>query len=249
MVAASQVIDWCKKQVGTGYVYGLLDTTCTIDLLKAKEKQYGNLMGNGYYQLNGDYTKGKCAKWLNKLVYDCSGLIKSARKHLEGIYKDVSAQGTYDQCTKRGTIKSMPLVPGCTLYMYSPSKKRMGHVGIYIGNGKVIEARGVDYGTVITELSKRAWQYWGLLDWMEYDLPTEKGTSNIDTDAKADSGDATTPKTDDISRDAIDITIDNAILDKAITSSEYWENVLRGKVQCNPEWLKILLDNYHKLVK
>jgi cell wall-associated NlpC family hydrolase len=194
-VKASQIIDWCKKQVGTGYVYGGIDVICTIELLKAKQQQYGTLMGEGYYQLNGDYTKGKCAKWLNKRVFDCSGLIKSARKHLGSIYKDVSAQGMYDQCTKRGVIKTMPLIPGCTLYMYSATKARMTHIGMYIGNGLVVECRGVAYGTVITKLSDRAWGFWGLLDWLTYDIKEEKGKVIIGTDS--DSGDATTPKTDD----------------------------------------------------
>jgi hypothetical protein len=196
MIKASQLIEWCKKQVGCGYVYGLIDVICTIEYLKQKEKQYGSLMGNGYYQLNGNYTKGRCAKWLGKKVYDCSGLIKSGRKHLGGPYLDVSAQGCYDQCSKRGTIKSMPLTPGCTVYMWSDKKKRMGHVGIYIGNGQIIEARGADYGVVITKLVERQWTYWGLLDWLEYDI--KKETGNVVVGIQADAGDATTPKTDDL---------------------------------------------------
>ena len=32
---------------------------------------------------------------------------------------------------------------------------RQGHIGVYIGNGKVVEARGIDYGTVISDVSRR----------------------------------------------------------------------------------------------
>lgn len=197
-IRASELIKWCKSKVGLGYVYGAIGQTCTLALLKQLEKQYGAAMGNGYYQLNGDYTKGRCGKWWGKWVADCSGLIKAGRKALDGTWKDVSAQGTYDQCTKRGTIKDMSLIPGCTVYMYSTEKKRMGHVGIYIGAGLVVEARGADPGIVTTKLYERVWSYWGLLDWLDYDLPAEKPSTVIRAYiATKDAGDATNPKPDD----------------------------------------------------
>lgn len=196
MIKASQIIAWIKQHVGDGYIYGAIGQVCTTELLKAKQAQYGALMGEGYYQKGGDYTKGRCAKWLGKWVNDCSGLFKAARKVLSGVWKDVSAQGTYGQCTKRGTIASMPLTPGCTLYMWSNKKGRMSHVGIYIGNGLVIEARGVDYGIVVTKLNERQWTHWGWLDWLEADLKTETG--RVVVGIQADAGDATTSKTDDL---------------------------------------------------
>ena len=42
----------------------------------------------------------------------------------------------------------MPLVPGTLVLMYQADKGRIVHVGMYIGNGDVIESRGVDYGVV-----------------------------------------------------------------------------------------------------
>ena len=44
----------------------------------------------------------------------------------------------------------------------------LGHVGVYIGNGKVIEARGHKYGVVETNLVGRGWKQWGKIDWIEY---------------------------------------------------------------------------------
>ena len=185
-VKASELISWIKEHLGDGYVYGTVGQICTIDLLKVKQRQYGGSMGDGYYQKNGDYTKGKCARWLGDWVADCSGLIKAARKAISGVWRDVSAQGTYEQCQKKGKIGTMPHVPGCTVYMWSSSRRRMGHVGVYIGNGEVIEARGVSYGVVKTSFKARAWGYWGLLDWLELDLP-EDGSSNVPDD-NADPG-------------------------------------------------------------
>lgn len=243
MIKASQLTAWIKQHVGDGYVYGTIGQICTVDLLRQCQSQYGVQMGDGYYQRGSDYTKGRCARWLGKWVCDCSGLIKAARKALSGVWQDVSAQGTYDQCDKRGTISSMPLIPGYAVFIYSPDKKRMGHVGIYIGSGQVVEARGVDYGVGITRLADRAWTHWGQLKWLEHDIKADIGKAAAGKEA--DAGDATNRKPDDSTPDAIVLTVNNALVDGAITVSEYWDNVLRGKTACNPDWLKILLDNYH----
>lgn len=69
-------------------------------------------------------------------------------------------------CSERGILETMPDIPGVLVFM-------PGHVGIYIGNGKVIEARGHAYGVVETNLIGRGWKEWGKLDWIEY---TEENT-------------------------------------------------------------------------
>lgn len=43
-----------------------------------------------------------------------------------------------------------------------------GHVGVYIGNGEVIEARGHAYGVVTTKLSSRGWTQWGKCPYIDY---------------------------------------------------------------------------------
>lgn len=35
-----------------------------------------------------------------------------------------------------------------------------GHIGVYVGNGEVIEAQGTAYGVVKTQLSGRGWTKW-----------------------------------------------------------------------------------------
>lgn len=202
MLKASVFIPWLKKHEGDAYVYGAAPgQKITVALLKVLDSRWGVNgqwpagLSENYFHLNGDYTRGRCGKWLGKWGSDCSGLIKTGRKELTGVWKDVSAQGTYDQCSKRGTIDTIPLIPGCAVYMYSDSKKRMSHVGTYIGNGKVLEARGVDYGIVITKLSERKWTHWGLLDWLDYDLHQENGAAKVG--GSGDAGDASTRKPGD----------------------------------------------------
>jgi peptidoglycan hydrolase-like protein with peptidoglycan-binding domain len=196
-IKASAYIPVLESHLGDGYVYGTVGQICTVSLLQAKYRQYGKIMSANYYQKNGDYTKGLCARWLGRWVADCSGLIKAVRRDISGVYRDVSAQGTYEQCSQKGKIATMPLVPGCTVYMWSTSKKRMGHVGMYVGDGKVIESAGVNYGVIRTDLKKRSWGYWGLLDWLDLDLPQEGGGAIPDPGAQTGGSDGADQLPDD----------------------------------------------------
>ncbi|AEY65431.1 NlpC/P60 family protein [Clostridium sp. BNL1100] len=219
-VKASDIIRWVKLKVGLGYVYSATGQVCTVDLLKSAQATYGNTMGEGYFQRNGDYYKGRCAKWLGKVCWDCSGLIKSARRAISGVWQDVSAQGLYDQCTsKRGTIPSMSLIPGTLVFMYGTSQGRMVHVGIYIGNGEVIESRGVDYGVVITKLSQRTWTHWGQASWMALDLKPEGAKATVGNES--DSGDNSTSKKDDANKTDYNKALDNLVKNYGI-DKQYW---------------------------
>ena len=55
----------------------------------------------------------------------------------------------------------MPEVPGLMLW-------KIGHAGIYIGDGYAIEAMGTRKGVVKTEVSGRGWQGWGKLPYINY---------------------------------------------------------------------------------
>lgn len=74
--------------------------------------------------------------------------------------KDVS--GMRSNCSEIGGINQIPEIPGVLVFM-------SGHVGVYIGGGKVIEARGHTYGVVMTNLSQRGWTHYGKLKWIRYE--------------------------------------------------------------------------------
>lgn len=69
--------------------------------------------------------------------------------------------GMLQNCNEIGDIKSIPDIAGVLVFM-------SGHVGIYIGNGEVIEAKGHAYGVVKTKLEARPWKNYGKLKWIEY---------------------------------------------------------------------------------
>ena len=60
-----------------------------------------------------------------------------------------------------GSLDTMPEGVGLMLW-------KEGHVGVYIGNGYVIEAMGTRKGVVKTELAGRGWQGWCKLPYINY---------------------------------------------------------------------------------
>ena len=61
-----------------------------------------------------------------------------------------------------GTIDTIPEIPGIAV-------RYDGHVGYYIGNGRVIEERGFNYGCVETALAGRGWLHWYKIPGIKYE--------------------------------------------------------------------------------
>lgn len=56
----------------------------------------------------------------------------------------------------------MPDTPGLAVW-------KSGHIGVYIGNGEVIEAMDTRYGVVKTKLQGRGWIHWLEVPGIKYD--------------------------------------------------------------------------------
>ncbi len=153
----------CEKQVGSGYVWGGLGYTLTEGRLAQLKALYPNVYTAAY--------EAKCRKLLGKKVYDCVGLVKHflwgnsgdgvLRRYATNGIPDTTANGMLALCAERGDIPKMPEMKWLLVH-YD------GHVGVYVGNGRVVEARGIDYGVVETALSERGWRTWGKLPGVSY---------------------------------------------------------------------------------
>ena len=87
---------------------------------------------------------------------DCSGLIYS---YCGG---ERCGDPQLNTATARGSVSSgIPNVHGLGLW-------RPGHVGVYVGNGEVVEERGFNYGCQLTKLKGRGWQHWYKLPFIKY---------------------------------------------------------------------------------
>lgn len=158
MITAKQLVEFVKKALaeGWGYVYGGQGETYTRELAEnwGKAKRSGKTL---------HYFVTQCARWFDRVVVDCSGLLVEAFRSVMGkaAYYDRAANTFKAQFTESGPIKSMPDIPGLAVW-------RNQHIGIHIGGGKIIEARGYQYGVVLTEVSKRDFTHWGKLRDVDY---------------------------------------------------------------------------------
>lgn len=157
-------------QDGWGYVYGAIGQTCTEILLDQCAKRYpANNLAGGAMRQAGE-------KWLGKKVADCSGIVKA---YLMSEYTggpitysaEVDAAVHYNAAKEKGPISNMPDTPGILVYM-------PGHVGVYVGNGEVIESAGTLYGVKKSTVEKSyisgPWTHWYKCPGIVYDGAAEE---------------------------------------------------------------------------
>lgn len=130
------------------------------------------------YKENYDkWSKASFESQYGMKVADCAGLIKAylfspcidADGYVTNFLTDVVYNSKYDwsanmmikHCSETGDISTIPEIEGLIVW-------KDGHVGIYDGNGFVIEERGHSYGTVRSRLADRPFTMWGKLDVIEY---------------------------------------------------------------------------------
>lgn len=156
------LVAYAKAQLGLPYWYGTFGQIGTEALYVSKKKQWPK-----FYKWEGTAYDNFPSQY-GKRVHDCVGLIKgylwsdtptSIPKYDSS--QDVSANMMRANCSERGAISTMPDIPGVLVFM-------SGHVGVYIGNGEVIEARGHEYGVVKTKLALRPWKWWGKCPYLTY---------------------------------------------------------------------------------
>lgn len=153
-IKASKLIAILMTMLGWGYVLSGQGELYSLDLAKqwATEKWRGK---------NYVYFTITAAKWFGKHVADCSGMIICAIRSVIPKYNDQAANELYAACTEKGPISTIPEISGLCVW-------KDGHIGVYIGGGKVIESRGVAYGVVITDVKDRPWTKWGKLAAVDY---------------------------------------------------------------------------------
>lgn len=158
MITNKQLVNYCKAALGAPYWYGCFGQISTKALYYNKRKQYPQ-----------QYEWSIPKEQLNRRVFDCVGLIKGAIWSDADIKKnpkykasqDVSANGMLDRCKTKGKIKTLPEVAGVLVF-------KNGHVGVYIGGGYVIEAKGHKWGVIKSKLSATPWTDWGYCPYIEY---------------------------------------------------------------------------------
>lgn len=151
------LVEYCKAKVGCYYWFGTFGQMASKSLYNSKKAQYPKY-----------YTASDFAKQIAnpKQVFDCAGLIKAYlwTKSIDDthpVYKssqDYGATGFYNNAKSKGSISSFQKIAG--QLVFKGTDKTKSHVGVYIGNDQVIEAKGHAYGVIQSKFSSGGWKYW-----------------------------------------------------------------------------------------
>jgi hypothetical protein len=170
-----QIVEQCLKMAGAstpvekqvngityhtgrwGYVLGGQGELYTKELAEkwARARRCGKPADYFLKDAKGWYTPPR-------KVADCSGMLVQAFRAFKHDYYDRSANTFRAQFTKAGDIRGIPEIAGVAVW-------KNGHIGIYLGDGKVVESRGVAHGVVISELGTQKWTHYGYLRDVQYE--------------------------------------------------------------------------------
>jgi len=155
-------IEYLESHIGDMYVWGA-------------QGQCVSTMNDPYAWIErretSDANYKRAVKFMEKATkrplyaFDCSGLIvhyvSDTMRWMKG---DTNAQGLYRMCGEnRGYAGKTPMWAGDLVFHYSESGKKMTHVGVYVGDGYTIEAKGRDDGVCKRRLTDGDWTHWGRL--------------------------------------------------------------------------------------
>ena len=112
------------------------------------------------------------ARWVGHTVADCSGLFSWAFKQLGGYMYHGSDTMYRKYCADKGELKKGTrtdggtLKPGTAVFVWNG--KKYSPVGLYVGDGTVIEAMGTLKGVTTTKVTATKWTHWGELAGVDY---------------------------------------------------------------------------------
>lgn len=130
------------------------------------------------------YAKKYGQKWVGHYVADCSGLFTWAFNQLGGYMYHGSNTMWNKYCTSKGKLSGgkrtdgQQLKPGTAVFVLKNGTDR-SHVGLYIGNGEVIEASSTESGVIKSKITNSKWAEWGELKGVDYSASQETSNSQV----------------------------------------------------------------------
>ena len=161
--------EWAKQALshGWGYVYGTYGEVLNKSILTTKISQFPEQVGE-----NEEFIR---QHWLGGRTADCIGLIKGYAwfnsdtgqiEYRSNGVRDTGSDPMLDMATEKGTIDTMPDIPGIAVWMD-------GHIGIYVGDGQTIHAANTELGVIMTPLAQSGWTHWLKIPYITYLENTE----------------------------------------------------------------------------
>ena len=146
-----------------GYIWGTAGEKWTAEKQKELEKTTDANRAQG---------RQYGSKWIGHRVADCSGLFSWAFKQLGGSIYHGSDTMYRKYCVNKGELSKGKrtdrgtLKPGTAVFVWNGSS--YSHVGLYAGNGIVIEAMSTLKGVTTTKVTAGKWTHWGEVTGVDY---------------------------------------------------------------------------------
>ncbi len=160
--AADALCAFAAAQVENGSIYvlgaqGQTGPQITESWIKHREH---NKAAN-YNRAIALWKKRLAAGYRSLCAYDCSGLVVKHLMDKGYLKRDKTANGLYfDECD---AIDKAGLAAGDLVFKKYAAQNRMYHVGVYMGDGTVVHAKGRDDGVVRESIGKTGWNRFGRL--------------------------------------------------------------------------------------
>ena len=150
-----------------GYIWGTAGESWTA----VKQAQLENTTDKNR-AMSRKYGK----KWIGHKVSDCSGLFLWAFKQFGMSMSHISSNIYKSYCTStkgRLTAELKQTIRAGSAVFTGDAPGNHPHVGLYIGNDTVIEAKGTVNGVVTSKLTDKKWTFYGELKSVDYGEPQQ----------------------------------------------------------------------------
>ena len=157
MIKVSEVVKHFESLYKNKAIY-LWGANCEVITQELCNKLYRNFKSSKY-DLN--YYQNKFNEGKGKIGADCSGAFYT----ISGF--DTTAQGYYSKCSVKGVISAIPKDKPCLVFK-GTSTSKITHIGMYMGDGNVIEMKSSKENCVKDVLDGKGWKWFGIPDWIDY---------------------------------------------------------------------------------
>ena len=156
---------YALEQVGAAYVMGATAQPCTPGMRRAlangRSSAYADSIVSNCQVLSGEKSACDGCKYSGRLAFDCAQLSRFAAK-AGGIELPSGSNSQWTKVTwgKKGEIADMPMDVVCCVFHEKAGK--MIHVGVYLGDGMVADARGHADGVLHKHVTSYPWTHYAI---------------------------------------------------------------------------------------
>lgn len=171
MTKAEAVKGAALERIGCPYVFGGTGKVCTPAYREARMAQYpayADKIRKNCHRLKGSASSCTNCKWCDpetgkgKLCYDCAQLALACMRAADiPLVSGANSQWLKTIFSEKGEISGIPASKVCLVFR-KDSDGKMHHVGVYLGDGTVVHAKGHDYGVVRQDLADVKFTHYGV---------------------------------------------------------------------------------------